>query len=83
MEHGLHRLATKLGLDNRVRIVGQISDIEQVWATRAPIGAVTAALVRVGQAMNTPPFVEKTPNRPKRRRLQSKLSSLRSQSFEF
>jgi glycosyltransferase involved in cell wall biosynthesis len=32
MEHGLRRLVTKLGLDERVRFVGHVGDIEQVWA---------------------------------------------------
>ena len=33
MEQGLRRLATKLNLGDRVRFVGQVSDIEHVWAT--------------------------------------------------
>lgn len=33
MEQGLRRLAATLGLAERVRIAGQVSDIVQVWAT--------------------------------------------------
>ena len=33
IEKSLRRLATKLNLDDRVSFMGQVSDIEQVWAT--------------------------------------------------